>query len=107
MEYKNVDVRNQIAQSIEKSFKQCERSKSGLSAIDTVTLYLYSDAVVPKHPTKDLVLKGECSFEFDNGSDASISASFKEFKHTNKPKTVMECHNLMFGGLPHIEISAR
>lgn len=82
-------------------------SKSGLSNTDEVILYLYSDDVVPKHPTKDLVVKGECEFEFDNNSDASISVSYKEFTRMHKSNTVMRCRNLMFGGLPHIEISAR
>lgn len=81
--------------------------KSGLTSADSVAVYLYSDLVVPENPTKDMIVKGNCSFEFDNTGEKTISDSMKEFKKEYSFHTIMSCDNKMFGGLPHIELSAK
>lgn len=81
--------------------------KSGLTSADSVAVYLYSDFVVPENPTKDMVVKGRCFFEFDNTNEKTISESMKEFKKETNFYTIMSCDNKMFGGLPHIELSAK
>lgn len=81
--------------------------KSGLVSADSVAVYLYSDFVVPENPTKDMIVKGECYFEFDNTDEKTISDSMKKFKKEYDPHTIMVCDNKMFGGLPHIELSAK
>jgi hypothetical protein len=81
--------------------------RSGLATADKVTVYLYDDTVLPTTPTKDLLVKGVCSFDFDNTSAQTISQSMKTFTAQYSPVTVMSVDNMMFGGLPHIEISAR
>lgn len=81
--------------------------KSGLQSADSVVIYLYEDAVIPDNPTKDMIVKGYCSFEFDNTGEKTISDSMKKFRKEYNPFTIMSCDNKMFGGLPHIELSAK
>ena len=81
--------------------------KSGLQTADSTTVYIFDDAVLPETPTKDMLVKGNCLFEFTNTSAATISASMKTFRETNAFVTVMSIDNMMYGGLPHIEISAK
>lgn len=81
--------------------------KSGLVSADSVAVYLYSDFVVPKNPTFDMIVKGSCPFEFDNTNEKTISDSVRKFKKEYDSFTIMSCDNKMFGGLPHIELSAK
>lgn len=81
--------------------------KSGLSNADKATVYFYSDEVIPKNLAKDILVRGICPFEFDNTSQKSISESMKQFMSQYEYVTVMSVDNMMFGGLPHIEISGR
>lgn len=81
--------------------------KSGLTTADSVTVYLYSDSMLPENITKDILVKGNCPFEFDNTSPQTISQSMQSFRETYNFVTVMSIDNYMFGGLPHIEISAK
>ena len=52
-------------------------------------------------------MKGACDFEFDNSSAQSISASMKAFRGAHNYITVMSIDNYMYGGNPHIEVSAK
>ena len=82
--------------------------KSGLQNIDSVTVYLYSDKIKPLTPQKDILVKGNCDFEFGNTSAKAISDSMKKFREQCPDfVTVNSIDEAMFGGLPHIEISAR
>ncbi len=81
--------------------------KSGLVNADRVTIFLYSDAAVPRTPTKDMLVKGICDFEFDNSTQKAVSESLKAFRENFDFVTVMSVDNMMFGGLPHIEISCQ
>lgn len=81
--------------------------KSGLVNADKTTIYFYTDDAVPDSLTKDMLVKGVCEFEFDNTSQKSVSDSMKQFMSQYEYVTVMSVDNMMFGGLPHIEISAR
>lgn len=81
--------------------------KSGLQTADSTTVYLYSDSVVPATPTKDMIVKGNCPFEFTNTSAQNISASFTQFTANYDFIRVASIDNYMFGGLPHIEISGK
>ena len=81
--------------------------KSGLQTADSTTVYLYSDKVVPDSPTKDMLVKGKCDFVFDNTSPQTISESKKRFDTEHSHVTVMSIDRYMFGGLPHIEVSAK
>ena len=81
--------------------------KSGLTTADSTTVYLYSDETVPQKVTKDMLVRGICDFEFSNTSQQTISQSMKDFRDAYSFVTVMSIDNMMFGGLPHIEISAK
>ena len=82
-------------------------TKSGQTLSNSLHLVLFSDDVIPEHPAKDIVVKGNCNFEFNNWSDEDVSDSMKEFRKKHKNRTIMSCEPMMYGGLPHLEITAR
>lgn len=81
--------------------------KSGLQTADSTSVYFYSDKIIPQTVTKDMLVKGVCNFEFDNSSQKSVSESMQSFRKAYNFVTVMSVDNCMYGGLPHIEVSAR
>jgi len=81
--------------------------KSGLQSADSTTVYIYNDYVLPETPTKDMLVKGDCRFVFDNASPQTVSASMKEFSKLYCFVTVTSIDNCFFGSLPHFEISAK
>lgn len=81
--------------------------KSGLQTVDSTSVYLYSDSVLPNANAKDMLVKGICDFEFDNTSQKTISESMNRFRSNYEFITVMSVDRMMFGGLPHIEISGK
>ena len=81
--------------------------KSGLQSVHSTTVYFYNSDILPETPTKDLLVKGNCSFQFDNTSPKSISESFASFRKENKFVTVMGVDDCNYGGLPHYEITAK
>lgn len=85
--------------------KSGEVSQSGYIGKSNVNIILYSKAVIPKFPTKDLVVKGKCDFKFNNSNEATVSESFRRFTSAYDFKTVKLCADYFFGGLPHIELS--
>lgn len=82
-------------------------SKSGLNNTDKLTVFFYSSDVIPQTPAKDILVKGSVDFEFDNTSPQTVSGSMKEFQKKYSFFVVTAVNDYMFGGLPHIEISAR
>ena len=99
--------RNFISDVYWDNSKSANILKSGLRNIDSVTVYLYSDAIKPLNLQKDMLVKGLCDFEFDNTSAKTISESMKIFREKYPDfVTVNAVDEAMFGGLPHIEISA-
>ena len=83
-------------------------TKNGIQSADSVTVYIYSDKVIPKTTNKDMIVRGIVDYEFDNTSQQTISASLKEFKAAHpEAVTVTAINNYMHGGLPHYEINAR
>lgn len=81
--------------------------KSGLTTADSTTVYFYDDAVIPGTVTKDMLVKGKCGYDFDNSTQQTVSASMKEFRQSVSFVTVMSVDSMMYGGLPHVEISAK
>lgn len=81
-------------------------TKNGVQISDSVMVYLYSDEYIPK--AGDMIVHGEVNFEFDNSTQKSAGESMKKFResypHFAVVKTVSDYR---FGGLPHIEITAR
>lgn len=103
--------------------------KSGMQNADSVTVYIPLDSVfvvpsknllpgksllpnaenVPKLATKDIVVKGECNFVFDNSSQQSVSESLKKLREQYDYFTVMSIDRKLYGSenLQHVKISAR
>lgn len=81
--------------------------KSGLQTVHSTTVFIYDGNILPETPTKDLLVKGDCSFQFDNTTQKSISESFANFKKQYSFVTVMNVDDCNFGGLPHYEITAK
>ena len=81
-------------------------SKNGVQVNDSVIVYLYSDAYVPK--AGDIIVKGAIGFKFDNSSQKSASESMRDFRTKHPDFAVIKSvNNCMYGGLPHIEVIAR
>lgn len=81
-------------------------AKNGVQVSDSVVVYLYSDKYIPK--AGDIIVRGVCGFEFDASAPKSVSESMKLFRAEHPDFAVVKSvSNCMFGGLPHIEITAR
>lgn len=103
--------------------------KSGLQNADSVTMYIPLDSMyvapqkhlypsatllpnaenVPKLATKDIIVKGECNFIFNNSSQQKASESLKKLREQYDYFTVMSIDRKLYGSknLQHIKISAR
>lgn len=81
-------------------------SKNGIQISDAVTVYIYSGDYIPK--AGDLLVRGNSDFEFDSSSQKSASESMKKFRELYpgfaSVKSVSDCR---YGGLPHVEVTAR
>lgn len=80
--------------------------KSGANSSDETVVYFYG-ADFPKTASKDILVKGVCEFEFDNSTQESISRSFAEFRKITTFVTVMSISDCRFGGLSHMEVTAK
>ncbi len=81
-------------------------TKNGLQISDSVLVYIYSDEYLPK--SGDIIVKNRCDFIFDNSCQKSISESMKTFREEYPDFAVVKTvNNYKFGGLPHVEITAR
>lgn len=80
--------------------------KNGIEITDAVSVYLYTDEYVPS--VGDIVVRGIIDFEFDNISQQTVSESMKAFRARFPDFAVVKSvSDYRFGGLPHIEITAR
>ena len=81
--------------------------KSGLQTADSTTVYFYSDSFLPLSPTKDMLVKGDCPFVFDNSTEKTVSDSMKQFRSLYRFITVMSVDDYFFGGNAHFEVSGK
>lgn len=87
--------------------------KTGQQSSDSTTVYIpleyISNGNIPENAAKDMLVKGSCSFTFDNTSPATISASMALFRNANSYVTVMSIDNKLYGSrlLQHVQISAK
>lgn len=78
----------------------------GVQIADSVIVYLYSDAYIPK--PGDIIVKGTVDYTFDATTQQKASASMKTFRDTYPKFAVVKAVNdAIYGGLPHIEVTAR
>ena len=65
--------------------------------------------ISPQSACKDIIVKGECNFIFDNSCDRAVSESLKSLLERCEIHTVMSIDRRLYGSpdLQHIKISAR
>lgn len=80
--------------------------KNGIEISDAISVYLYTDEYIPK--AGDIVIKGIVNFDFDTSTEQTVSESMKQFRSQYPDFAVVKSvSDYRFGGLPHIEITAR
>lgn len=81
-------------------------TKNGVQVQDSILVYIYDDSYIPK--AGDIIMKGTVGFEFSTASPQATSADMKRFRELYPDfavvKNVTPC---LYGGLPHIELTAR
>lgn len=80
--------------------------KGGLQIADSILVYLYDTAYVPK--AGDIIIKGRSDFVFNTESQRTISESMQVFRTAHPDFAVVRSvSDARYGGLPHIEVIAR
>lgn len=89
--------------------KAANVTKSGLQTADGVTVFIEERYTqnAPQTAAKDMLVKGNCPFEFCNKNAQSISDSMKEFQSKHRFVTVSAIDKYLYGRLAHFEISAK
>ena len=87
-------------------------SKQGLQSADGVVIFIPKDNapnISSYNPTKDIIIKGNCSFTFDNLSQQTVSESLKALRSKHQYFAVMSIDSKLYGSesLQHIKITAR
>lgn len=81
-------------------------TKNGIQISDAVSIYLYTDEYIPR--VGDMVVCGIVDFEFNTESQQTVSESMIDFRKKYPNFAVVKSvSDYKFGGLPHIEITAR
>ena len=91
--------------------------KSGMANADSVVVYAFKSDI-PKalqellrthKVNQDMLVYGECGYEFDNTTPQSVSACMKEFREEYDSHTVKSLDKLLYGSesLQHFKFSAR
>lgn len=80
--------------------------KGGIQIVDSVVVYIYDSEYIPK--AGDIIVRGDADFKFGESSQKAVSESLKLFREKFPDfavvKSVSDCR---YGGLPHIEITAK
>lgn len=78
----------------------------GQTVTDSVLLYLYTFDYIPK--AGDILVVGECSYAFDASTERAASDSMKVFRASYPGFAVVKnAADCRYGGLKHIEVTAR
>lgn len=81
--------------------------KNGIQIDDSVIVYLFFDTDYTPKPG-DIIVRGDVEFEFNSASQKTMSESDKHFRKLYPQSAVVKSvSDYRFGGLPHIEITAR
>lgn len=103
-------------------------NNSGYQSADAVTVYVPLNAAVitadnhtfpcdqlfpnmdicPENSAKDIIVKGNCEFVFDNANQQTVSEGLKTLRKTHAVRTVMKIERKMYGSsrIQHIKITA-
>ena len=78
----------------------------GVQVSDSVIMYVYDDTYIPEDG--DIIIKGTVDFSFDTETPQTISESMKLFRAAYPQFAVIkQVNDCRYGGLPHIEVTAR
>lgn len=80
-------------------------SKMGSQTNITFIAIINTDTDIAINTGKDIVVKDESDFEFDNTSEQTIAQSLKELKALMPIYTVKGVDKNLFGGLSNIKLS--
>lgn len=83
--------------------------KNGVQPVDSVTAYIYGCCHKGDHRPKagDMLVEGECPFEFDTSSQQSVSESMAEFRKSYPDFSVIKTVSRKMNGLrPDYEVTA-
>jgi hypothetical protein len=84
-------------------------SPSGFADASGLTVYIPSEyaSLAPKTAAKDIVIKGDCPFEFDNSSPKTVSESLRSLRTSHPFYTVKTIDDKQYGySLRHIKVVA-
>jgi hypothetical protein len=92
--------------------KQSNVEKTGLTSADSVKIFIPASSApdgLNFTTSKDLVIKGEVLTEFDNTSQATISASLTALKAAHNIYTVTVADGKLYGSqnMQHFQISCK
>lgn len=92
--------------------KQSNIDKTGLTSADSLKVFIPASSApdgLDFTTSKDLVIKGEVLTEFDNTSQATISASLTALKATHDVYTVTVADGKLYGSqnMQHYQISGK
>ena len=78
----------------------------GVQTQDAILVYIYDDSYIPQ--AGDMIVKGKVNFTFDASTPQAASADMKTFRAQYPDFAVIKSVNpCLYGGLPHIEVTAR
>lgn len=78
----------------------------GVQVSDSVLVFLYDNSYTPK--AGDIIIKGKLYDEYDGSDQAAQSKSMKALREAHPDFAVVKAvDDCMYGGLAHIEITAR
>lgn len=87
-------------------------SKQGFQSADGIVIFIPKENIpktASQNPTKDIIIKGNCNFTFDNLSEKTVSESLKKLRTEHQYFTAMSIDSKLYGSesLQHIKITAR
>ena len=81
-------------------------TRNGIQVQDSILVYIYDDSYIPQ--AGDIIVHGTSGFDFNTATEQATAADMKTFR-TQYPDfaVVKNVNPCLYGGLPHIELTAR
>ncbi len=92
---------------------QARVTKSGLNSAAQASIFIPLKSITsdntPKTPSKDMFVKGNCEFEFDNTSQKTVSERMKEFRGKYEFVTISDIEEKLYGSkhMRHVLVLCR
>lgn len=87
--------------------KQSTLNRTGMQNTDTFVVVIDTMIDMAFSEGYDMVVNGECNFEIDNTSEATISNSIKELKTNHDVYTISSVERNLYGDIPNIKLSCK